>query len=83
VAEIRAKYRFGLREYARMAVCAALSALVVLLIFQFDSEIHAFLLRPGAGWRVLATIAVFVFVPAFALVYSAATSLFLKLLKVE
>jgi len=81
--EIRAKYRFGYREFTRMAFSAVLTALVVFLIFQFDKGIFSFLSREGFGWRILATISVFAFVPFFAYLYSTVTSLFLKMLKFD
>ena len=81
--EIRSRYRFGYREFTRMTFSAVLTALVIFLIFQFDKEIFSFLSREGFGWRVLATIGVFAFVPIFAYVYSSATSLFLKMIKFD
>lgn len=81
--EIRSKYRFGYREFIRMACAAASTTLVVFLVFQFDKEIFSFLSREGTGWRVLATIGVFAFVPFFAYLYSTVTSLFLKMVKFE
>jgi cytidylate kinase len=81
--EIRSRYRFGYREFARMAFFGALTALVIFMIFQFDEQVFAFLSREGVGWRILATISVFAFVPFFAYVYSTVTGLFLKMLKFD
>lgn len=81
--EIRSRYRFGYREFVRMTSSAVLTALVVLLIFQFDQEIFSLLSREGFGWRILATICVFAFIPFFAYLYSTVTSLFFKMIKFE
>jgi cytidylate kinase len=83
LSEIRSKYRFGVREFMRMVFSAIITALVVFTIFQFDEEIILFLSREGFGWKILAAICVFAFIPFFAYLYSTVTSLFLKMLKFE
>jgi hypothetical protein len=81
--EIRSKYKFGLRAFIRMAVFAVFTSLIVFTTFTFDKQILLFLSREGFGWRILATISVFIFVPVFAYVYSTVTGLFLKMIKFD
>jgi cytidylate kinase len=83
IGEIRSKYRFGYREFIRMISFALLTALIVFLIFNFAEPILSFLSKKGLGWRILATICVFGFVPFFAYTYSTVTRLFLKMLKFD
>jgi len=81
--EIGARYHFGGWQAVRMAVFATLAALMVAAVFTFDNTILAFLSREGTHWRILAAVAVFVFVPVFAYVYSTVTSLLLKMIKLD
>jgi cytidylate kinase len=83
LAEIRSKYKFGHREFVRMTLSALITALVVFTIFQFDDEILSFLSREGIGWKILAAICIFAFIPFFAHLYSTVTRLFLKMLKFD
>jgi hypothetical protein len=81
--EIRSKYKFGHKELIRMVLFAIITALVVFTIFQFDVEILSFLTQEGLGWKVLAAVCIFAFIPFFAYLYSTVTRLFLKMLKFD
>jgi len=81
--EIRAKYKFGLKEGIQMTIFALLTIIVVFTIFQFDNQLLSFLARKEIGWKILATIFIFAFVPFFAYTYSTVTRLFLKMIKFE
>jgi hypothetical protein len=81
--EIHTKYRFGIRDIIRMMIFAIITAILILLIFQFDEKILSFLSRDSIGWKILAAVAVFIFVPFFAYIYSTVTRLFLKMIKFE
>jgi len=83
VKDIVAQHQFGFRQAARMTVLALVTAAILFAVFQFNSEILSFLSRTELKWRVLATGCIFVFVPLFALVYSSAARLFLKMLKLD
>ena len=61
----------------------SVTALIVITIFLFDEEIISFLLREGVGWKILAAICVFAFIPFFAHLYSTVIRLFLKMLKFD
>jgi cytidylate kinase len=81
--EIRSKYKFGQKEFIHMVFFALITALVVLTIFIFDEEIISFLSREGLGWKIMAAICVFAFIPFFAQLYSTVIKLFLKMLKFD
>jgi cytidylate kinase len=81
--EIVSRYHFGARQAVRMVTFAILATLIVFTVFRFSDAILAVLSKEGLRWRVLATACVFVFVPAFAYIYSTVTSLFLKMIKLD
>lgn len=81
--EIRSKYKFGHREFMHMVFSALITALVVFIIFLYDKEIISFLSREGFGWKLLAAICVFAFIPLFAYLYSTVIRLFLKMIKFD
>jgi cytidylate kinase len=83
LSELRSKYKFGFREFIHMAFFALITLLVIIILFRFDTEILSFLLREGLGWRILATICIFAFVPFFAFTYSTVIRLFFKMIKFE
>ena len=81
--EIVSRYHFGVKQVTRMAVFAVLVVLTVFTVFKFDSQILSFLAREGTEWRILSTVAIFVFVPVFAYLYSTVTGLLLKMIKLD
>ncbi len=83
LSELRARYRFGPKQMTKMAIFGLLTFLVVFAVFHFDQPIMKFLLQPGTGPRILATICILVFIPTFAFTYSTVTSLFLRMIKLD
>jgi cytidylate kinase len=83
LAELEAQYHFGRRQFTRMLLNAAITALLIFLIFHFDREIISFLSQEGLKWRVISTVCIVLFVPLFAVFYSTVTGLFLKLIKLD
>jgi cytidylate kinase len=81
--EIQARYRFGANHAVRMAVAAILAAIILFMVFQYDDAILNFLRHEGTTSRVLATICILVFIPVFAYIYSTATGLFLRMIKLD
>jgi len=81
--EIQAKYRFGASQAVRMIVTGLITAAVFFTVFQFDDTIMEFLLREGTMSRILATACILVFIPIFAFLYSTATGLFLRMIKLD
>ena len=81
--EIRSKYKFGRREFTHMIFSTLITILVVFTMFKFDEEILSFLSQEGLGWKLLAAICVFAFIPLFAHLYSTVIRLFLKMLKFD
>jgi cytidylate kinase len=83
MAELQHKYRFGIRQLVQMLLAGGLTALIIFLIFHFDSQIISFLSNTNSKMRIIATISVLIFVPAFAYLYGTVAGLFLKMLKLE
>lgn len=83
LSEIQAKYRFGAKQAVRMIVSGLLAAIVLFAVFQYDDAILKFLLHEGTPRRILATACVLVFIPVFAYIYSTATGLFLRMIKLD
>ncbi len=81
--EIQAKYRFGASQAVRMIIAGLLAVAVLFTVFQFDDTIMEFLLREGTFSRILATTCILVFIPVFAYIYSTATGLFLRMIKLD
>jgi len=81
--EIRIKYRFGFKDILQMILFALLTASVVFITFTYNDLILSYLSHKGIGWRILVTTTIFSFVPFFAYLYSSATKLFFKMIKLE
>jgi len=83
MAELQHKYRFGIRQLIQMLLAGGLTALIIFLIFHFDTQIISFLSNTDSKMRIIATISVLIFVPTFAYLYGTVAGLFLKMLKLE
>ena len=83
VREIQERYQFGVKQAVRMAVAAAITALILYAVFTYDDQVMAFLGREGTVDKIIATICVVVFVPTFAFVYSTVTGLFLRMIRLD
>ena len=81
--EIASRYHFGGKQAIRMAFFGLLTALIIFLVFNFDSPILSMLSREGLRWRIIAATAVFLFVPTFAFIYGTFASLLLKMIKLD
>lgn len=81
--EIAVHYHFGLRQALSMALCAALTALLVFVVLRFDQTILTFLSREGFMHRVESGLIILVVVPLFAFLYSTVTRLLLSLFRLD
>ncbi len=81
--ELISRYHFGPKQAVRLAVFSALTALIIFVLFHFDTEIISFLSKSGTSWRIIETLCIVTFVPFFAFTYSTVTGLVLKLIKLD
>jgi len=81
--ELHSKYKFGSKDFIKMTVFIFLTGLIFYSVFHFDNEIISFLSQEGLFRKILAAVSVFCFVPFFAYLYSSATKLFFKLIKLD
>jgi len=81
--ELQYEYQFKPKQFIKMFLAAALTALIIFLVFHFSPQIISFLSNTDSKMRIIAMIAVVLFVPFFAQVYSTVTHLLLKLIKLE
>ncbi len=81
--ELQFRYQFKPKQFVRMFLMGIITALIVYLLFQFNSEIIDFLSNSDTKMRIISTICILIFVPVFAHLYSTVTGLFLKLIKFE
>ena len=81
--ELKSQYLFGKRDLFRLIGFAALVALIYLLVFTNQENVLTFLI--GTVWKakVVAAVAVFLFVPLVAFLYGNVAKSFLKLIKME
>ena len=81
--ELQAQYRFGLKQVTQLGILAAIVALLLFAIFQYEDPIMAFLLREGTMSRIISAACIAVFVPAFAFLYSSVTGLLLRAIHLD
>jgi hypothetical protein len=81
--ELQYKYQFKPKQTLNLFLMSILTALIVYLIFHFNSEIIQFLSHTDTEMKVISTICILIFVPVFAHIYSTVTGLLLKLIKFE
>lgn len=81
--ELAQQYLFKASHWVKMIALAAVAALLFFLVFHFQTEVIAFLIRPGLSHRVVAAGALGLFVPAFAYIYGGFSHYLLRLLKFE
>ena len=96
--ELSSQYLFGKRDIARTIAYLAAACVLYFLVFTNQEPILAFLAQTGwyaetvdttflskAGWipRIIVSLALFLFVPVVAYVYSNVTGALLKLIKME
>jgi cytidylate kinase len=81
--ELKSQYLFGKRDLFRLFGFAALVLVIYLLVFTHQEAVLTFLV--GTVWKakVLAALAVFLFVPLVAYLYGNVAKSFLKLIKME
>jgi cytidylate kinase len=81
--ELKSQYLFGKRDLFRLIGFAALVTLIYLLVFTNQVGVLTFLM--GTVWKakILAAVAVFLFVPLVAFLYGNVAKSFLKLIKME
>jgi hypothetical protein len=87
--ELEQQYLFNVGQVLRLVVFLALAAVLYILVFTNDETVLRFLhpqneegVAPLSS-RILAAIAVFLFIPVVAYLYGTASRLFLKLLRIE
>ncbi len=82
--ELQKKYLVGKKQLVKMFLFAAMVAAIYFLVFRFQGPLLPFLgATEHAQQRILRMLAIFLFVPVVAYLYSTITSLFLKFLKFE
>jgi cytidylate kinase len=81
--ELKTQFLFGKRDLFRLIGYLAVVVLIYFLVFTHQKEILSFL--SGEGWvaKIIAAIAVFLFVPIVAYSYGTVSRSFLKLIKIE
>ena len=80
--ELKSQYLFGKRDLFRLAGYLAAVVVIYFLVFTHQKEVLSFL--SGEGWvaKVIAAVAVFLFVPIGAYSYGTVSRIFLKLIKI-
>lgn len=81
--ELQSHYLFGPRQWVRMALYAAVSVVIYLIVFNNQERVLAFTAEPGTGHRVLSAVLITLFVPLAAWAYGSFTRYVLKLIKLE
>lgn len=82
--ELQAKFLFGSKQMSKLGIYLAAVVAIYLVVFAFQWPIQNFLAGTDwESWRVLATAAVVLSVPAVAYLYGGATGLLMKWLKFE
>jgi len=82
--ELQKKYLVGKKQLVKMFLFAAMVAAIYFLVFRFQGPLLPFLgATEHAQQRILRMLAIFLFVPVIAYLYSTITGLFLKFLKFE
>ena len=81
--EMRSRYKFGPKQFFRMIIYGLLTAAIVYLLFSHSREVITFLSQTSVRMRIIAAIAIPLFIPIFAYIYSTVTSLFLKMIKLD
>lgn len=81
-AELAVQYLFGPRQMISLLIFALATAGIYALVFSRQVEVLTFLQMGGKG-RILAVIAVILFVPCIAFLYGSAAKLALKMIKME
>ena len=81
--ELKSQYLFGIRDLFKLIGFAVFVAVIYLLVFTHQEGVLTFLV--GTVWKakVLAAVAVFLFVPLVAFLYGNVAKSFLKLIKME
>jgi cytidylate kinase len=79
--ELKSQYLFGAAQWLKLFMFAALAIGLFALVFFNQLPVLEFLTREGTKHRILAAVALFVFVPLFAYVYGNFTGYLLRLLK--
>jgi hypothetical protein len=81
--ELKPQFLFSKRDLFRMVGYLALVIVIYFLVFTNQMQVLTFL--SAAGWKakVLAAVAVFIFVPVVAYFYGTVSKTFLKLIKIE
>lgn len=81
--ELEAEYLFGPRHWVKLIGFFAASAAMFAAVYTHQNEVTAFLTKEGLQHRILAVVALVLFVPTFAYVWGNASQYALRLLKFE
>ncbi len=81
--ELKQQFFFGTRQLLNMLAYLTITAVIYFTVFTHQAQILEFLHDDNPTAKILSAGAVFVFVPVVAYVYGTASSLFLKLLRIE
>ena len=81
--DLKSHYLFGPKQWFQMALCAVVTIIIYLAVFNNQGSILAFLSTPGTGHRVLSAVLIALFVPIVAWAYGSFAHYVLKLIKLE
>jgi cytidylate kinase len=81
--ELKSQFLFGKRDLFSLLGYLAVVVLIYFLVFTHQKEVLSFLTREGWVAKVIAAVAVFLFVPIVAYSYGTVSRSFLKLIKIE
>ncbi|MEW6747116.1 MAG: cytidylate kinase-like family protein [Planctomycetota bacterium] len=81
--ELKEQYAFGPRQWLRLLLFGAISALLFVFVFTYQREILDFITKEGTWHRILSTACLLVFVPLFAYLYGNFARSLLRLFRFE
>jgi hypothetical protein len=81
--DLKPQFLFNKRDLFKFLICLLLVVLIYFLVFTNQKEVLEFLSVTGWSAKVLAAVAVFLFIPIVAYSYGTVCRIFLKLIKIE
>ncbi|MFC1520929.1 AAA family ATPase [Elusimicrobiota bacterium] len=81
--ELASQFLFSSRQWITLAVYLSISAVLYLGVFSHQAQVLGFLQADGIATRIMAVIAVLLFVPLVSYCYGSSARLILKMLRME
>jgi hypothetical protein len=81
--DLKSQYLFGRHDLLKLFGCLGLFSLILFLIFTYQEPVLKFLSGVEFNAKVLAAVAVFVFVPTMAYLYGTVARSLMKLIRME